>query len=93
MYTVALPGDLPQLADHRVLRGGIAIVQLQRIWPAREIGMAAVCQKPVAVRALDPGIVARLPLQVEFCSGNVVLRMLIDPVVCDSSVSGTRVLI
>ena len=47
---VALLGDLVQLADHRLLRSRIAVVELQRIRPAGEVRIAAVCQNQVAAR-------------------------------------------
>src|SRR5262245_53880148 len=37
---VTLTGDLQQLADHRLLRGRIRVVELQRVWPAIEIWIA-----------------------------------------------------
>ena len=47
-HAVALPGDLRQLADHRLLRGGVGVVELQRVGPAGEIRIAAVGQDQIA---------------------------------------------
>ena len=58
-HAVALPGDLPQLADHRLLRGRVAVVELQRVGPAGEVRIAAMGQQQVALLALDPGVVLR----------------------------------
>ena len=44
-HAVALPCDLQELADHRFLRGRVAVVELQGVRPAREIRIAAVSQK------------------------------------------------
>ena len=53
-HAVALPGDLHQLADHRLLRGRIAVVELQRVRPAGEVRVAAVGQQQVAAAPLRP---------------------------------------
>jgi hypothetical protein len=45
---VALAGDPEKLADHGFLSGGVAVVQLQRVGPSGEIGVAAVGEKEVA---------------------------------------------
>ena len=58
-HAVALPGDLHQLADHRLLRGRVAVVELQRVRPAGEVRIAPVGQEQVAALALDPGVVLR----------------------------------
>ena len=47
-HAVALPGDLQQLADHRLLRGRIAVVELERVRPAGEVRVAAVGEQQVA---------------------------------------------
>ena len=61
-HAVTLPGDLQQLADHRLLRGRIAVVELQRIRPAGEVRVAAVSQEPVApVRLTRCSSAARAP--------------------------------
>ena len=41
---VALAGDPDELADHRLLRRRIAVVELQRVGPAGEIRVAAIGQ-------------------------------------------------
>ena len=58
-HAVALPGDPQQLADHRLLRGRIAVVELQRVRPAGEVRVAAVGQDATAPWAIDPAVVLR----------------------------------
>jgi len=76
---VALPGDLDELGDHRFLRGGIAVVELQRVRPARKVGIAAMGEQQVSLRALDPGVVLRRSRQVELGSADVMLGMVFHP--------------
>ena len=78
-HAVALAGDLQQLADHRLLRGRVAVVELQRVGPAGEIRVAAVGQQQVAALAFDPGVILRRPGQVEFRAADEVLGMVLDP--------------
>ena len=47
-HAVALPGDPQQLADHRLLRGRVAVVELERVRPAGEVRVAAVGEQQVA---------------------------------------------
>ena len=60
------PAIFDQLADHRFLRRRVAVVELQRVGPAREVRIAAVGQQQIAALALDPGVVLRRPGQVQF---------------------------
>ena len=48
------PAIFTQLADHRFLRGRVAVVELKRVRPAGEIGIAAVGEQQVAAPALRP---------------------------------------
>ena len=48
--------DLHQLGDHRFLRGRIAVVELQRVRPAREVRIASVCQHQIAPRSSSPSV-------------------------------------
>ena len=41
-HSITLTGDLQQLPDHRLLRGGIAVVELKCVRPAREVRIAPV---------------------------------------------------
>ena len=45
-HAVALPGDPEQLAEHRLLRGRVAVVELQRVGPAGEVRVAPVAPAP-----------------------------------------------
>ena len=44
---VALAGDLLEFPDHRLLGGGIAVIELQGIRPAGKIGIPAISQDQV----------------------------------------------
>src|SRR5215467_9178742 len=48
--TVAHSGDVQQFFGHRFLRGGIAVVELECIWPPRKIRIAAVSENEIAAR-------------------------------------------
>ena len=89
--SVTLPGDPQQLSDHRVLRGGVAVVKLQRIRPAGEKRIASIREQPVAALALGPGIILRRAGQVEFRPGDVILRMFFHPRVIQARVVGNEV--
>ena len=78
-HAVALPADLHQLVLHRLLRGRVAVVQLERVRPSREVGVTAVGQDPGTLPPLHPGVVLRRPRQVELGSRNVVLGVTLDP--------------
>ena len=43
-HAVTLTGDLQQFCNHRLLGGRVAVVELQRIRPARKVGIAAMSQ-------------------------------------------------
>ena len=76
---VALAGDLHEFADHRFLRGGIGIVELERVGPAGKVGVAAVGEEHVASLAFDPDVVLRGAGQIEFGAADEVLGMVFDP--------------
>ena len=78
-HPVTLSGDLQQLADHRLLRGRIAVVELQRVRPAGEVRVAPIGQDQVAPLPLDPRVVLRRLRQVELGPGDVVLRVVLHP--------------
>jgi hypothetical protein len=63
---IALASDSYQFADHRFLRGGVAVVQLKRVGPAREVRIATVGQEKVATLAVDPRVVLRGAGEVQF---------------------------
>src|SRR5262249_33632215 len=65
--------------DHRLLRGRVAVVELQSIGPAREKRISPVCQQQVALGTLYPGVVLRRRGVVEFRPVNEILRMIFDP--------------
>ena len=78
-HAVALAGDPQQLADHRLLRGRIAVVELQRVRPAGEVRVPAIGQDQVAPLPLDPRIVLRRLRQVALRPRHEVLRVILRP--------------
>ena len=90
-HAVALPADLQQLVLHRLLRGRVAVVQLERVRPpARSRGRG---RRPGSGRPppLHPRVVLRRPRQVELGSSNVVLGVALDPRVVQRGVIGDEV--
>ncbi len=75
----ALSGNPNQFTDHRLLQGGVGIVELERIRPAGEIRTPAIGQDQIATRAFDPRVILRSPGEVMFCSRNEIVRMIFDP--------------
>ena len=73
-HAVTLSGNLHQCRDHRPLRRGIAVVELQRIRPAREERIAPVRQNHVTFGACNPRVVLRRALEIGLSSGNVSTR-------------------
>src|SRR5258708_14539535 len=76
---VTLAGDLLQLSHHRVLGGGIAVVQLERIRPTGKVRIPAVGQESIAPRSPDPGIVFWRSGKAQFGSWKVILGLVLDP--------------
>ena len=70
---VALSGNLHQRRDHRLLGGGIRVVELQRVGPAGEVRIAPVSEHAPAMRALEPRVVLRRAREVVVGALNVVL--------------------
>ena len=90
-HAVALSGDLHQLADHRFLRGGVGVVELQCVGPAGEIRITAVGQEQIATLAFDPGVVLRSAGQVEFGALDEIVGMIFDPGMIEPHVIGHEV--
>jgi hypothetical protein len=88
---VAGGGDPPQLRHHRVPEGGVAVVQLERVGPAREVRVAAAGQHRRAPRRRDPAEVAGFPLQVLLGALDVIFRVLPRPAVVRRRVVGDEV--
>ena len=88
---VALAGDSHQLADHRLLRVRVGVVELQRVGPAGEIGIAAVGQEQIALLAFDPGVVLRGAAQVELRALDEMLGMILDPGMTEPHVIGDEI--
>jgi hypothetical protein len=61
---VTLTGDLLQSGEHRSLRRRIAVVELQRVRPARKKRVAPVRQNDVTTGTRHPGVVVGLALEV-----------------------------
>ena len=86
-----MAGDFQQLADHRFLRGRIAVVELQGVGPAGKVRIATVSQQQVARLAFDPGVVVRLAGQIEFGARDIILRMILHPRMIEAGVVGNEV--
>ena len=90
-HAVALSGNPHQFADHRFLRGGVGVVELQCVGPAGEIGITAVGEDQIAPLAFDSGIVLRSAGQVEFGALNEIVGMIFDPGMIEPHVIGHEV--
>ncbi len=88
---VAAVGHAQQLADHGAAQGGGAVVELHRVGPAGEVGVAAVGQDARAVARRDPAVVMRLARQVAVVASQVILRVFPHPGVVDGRVVGHEV--
>ena len=86
-----MPGDLHHFSDHRVLRGGIAVVELQCIRPAGEIRITSVGEQQVAAFALGPCVVVRGTREIEFGSRDVILGMVFHPRMIQAGVVGDEI--
>ncbi len=78
-HTIALTGDLHQLADHRFLRGGIRVVELQGVGPSGEIRIAAIGEKKISCLAFHPGVIKRCAGKIQFRAGDEILGMFLHP--------------
>ena len=85
------PAIFSSSADHRLLRGRVAVVELKRVRPAGEVRIAAVGQEQVAPLPLHPRVVLRRPRQVELGPGDVVLGVVLHPGVIQAGVVGDEV--
>ena len=90
-HAITLPGDFQQLSEHGCLRGRVAIIELQGVWPARKVRIAPVRQQDIAARASGPGIVLRRLSQIQFSAGDVILGVLLHPGVIQASVVGDKI--
>ena len=90
-HPVALPGDPHELADHRLLRRRVAVVELQRVRPAWEVGVAPVRQDQIASLPLDPGVVLGLARELRLAGADEILGMILHPGVIRGHVVGDEV--
>jgi hypothetical protein len=88
---VTLTADPQQFSDQCLLRRSVAVVKLQRIRPARKVGIAPIGQHEIALLPLHPDVVLRSLGQVVFASGNVIFGVLFDPRVIGAGVIGNKV--
>src|SRR3954470_2711905 len=72
---VALPGNAEKLLGHRLLGGGIRVVELERVGPGGKVRIAAVR----AEYSPAPGIFLVCSSQFELRPGDVVVRAALDP--------------
>src|SRR5262249_980927 len=68
-YPVTLTGDLQQLADHRLLRRRIRVIELQRVWPAIEVWIAPVGYQQITPHPSDPRVVLWRPGEIDLATG------------------------
>ena len=82
---VALRRDSLQLTQHRVLQGGIAVVELERVGPAREIGVPTIGQDSLTPGRLNATPVLRLGRELFGRAFDEEIGVLVDPRVigCD----------
>lgn len=73
------------------MRGGIPVIELKRVGPTGEIGIATVRQHQVAAFALRAGVVLRGAGQVLLRPLDEVIRMFFDPEVIECDVIGDKV--
>src|SRR6476469_5738102 len=90
-HAVTLVGDFQQLADHRLLRRRIAVVELQRVGPAVEVRVATIGEYQRAALALHPAVVLWRASQIRFRAMDKIIRMLIHPWMIRRHVIGDEV--
>ena len=90
-YSVALSGDLQQLSDHCLLRGWIAVIELQGIRPAWEVRVPTMREEQVALHLLDQSIVLRRARQFELGPSDVILGVVLHPGMIERGVVGDEV--
>src|SRR5262249_2645579 len=84
-------GDPLELLDHRLLKRRVAVVELKRVGPTREVRVATVGQQQVTALALDPDVVRGRARQVPFGSDDIVVGVIFDPRMIDARVVGDEV--
>jgi hypothetical protein len=90
-HTVALTSDLHQFRDHGALGGWIAVIELQRVGPARKVRIPPVSEHALSLRSCDPRIVLRRASQVSFGALHVVLGVLVHPGMIQTGVVGHEI--
>ena len=78
---VALARDALELAEHRLLQGRVAVVQLERVRPAVEVGIAPVSKDARALLRLGAAVVLGLRGELLFRSRDEEVRVLDHPAV------------
>ena len=87
-------GDLGQLEEHlghRLPEGRVAVVELEGIGPAGEVGVPAVGQDERAATGLHLPVIVGLPFQVGVASLDVELGVLLHPGMIRGGVVGDEV--
>ena len=90
-HAVALPGDRRQLRHQRRLQRRIGIVELQRVRPAGEVGIAPMGQDPRSLLRLGPPVIAGGGRQVGLAALDVEIGMGPDPGMIERRVVGHEV--
>ena len=88
---VGAVGDATELGDHRLAQPAVPVVELQRIAPAGEVGVAPVGEDLAAVHRLDGGVVLRLATEIVLGPLDEVLRVRVRPGVVERHVVGDEV--
>ena len=71
--------------------GGVGVIELKRIRPAREVRVAAVGKDPFATLTLDPSVILRSVGKVLFRPLNEIVGMFFDPGMAEPYMIGHEV--
>ena len=90
-HAVALPSDRRQLRHMGRLQGRVGVVQLQRVRPAGEIGIAPMGQDARTLIGVDPAIVLRLSGESLLAALDVEIGMRLRPRMIERGMVGHEV--
>src|SRR4051812_226228 len=78
-HPIATLGHALEFSQHRGPRGGVAIIQLQSIWPAIEVRITSVGQDLFSPGSLQSHVVPRFPAQILVRALDEILRIALHP--------------
>jgi len=78
-HPIAQAGYFFQFGFHRLLYVRVAVIQLQGVWPTREIGIPAVRKYHRRPWRPQPDVVLGFPCQVTIIATHIVVRMFLHP--------------